>query len=176
MMWDEVPSDGSYLAARKGGDTRFYPYHYYQSHMIGYGGYSGYQTAVTATAGVKYRIHSFLDDGRQEIVVDRFGEGTWTRDASLSKTTAGVKDTELALYLFGCNRDGAVSYPTKARCYSLRIYKNGVLVRDYLPVDYIGIPMLWDKVDKKLYPSAGTDQLIGGPVLGAFSGFRIIVR
>ena len=178
MMWDEVPSDGSYLAARKGSDIRFYPYHYYQSHMIGYGGYSGYQTAVTATAGVKYRIHSFLDDGRQEIVVDRFSEGTWTRDASLSKTTAGVKDTELNLYLFGCNKDGAVSYASKSRCYSLRIYKNGTLVRDYLPVDYVGIPMLWDKVDKKLYPSAGTDQLIGGPVLGTFylNGFTISIK
>lgn len=176
MMWDVVPSDGSYLAARKG-DIRFYPYHYYQSHMIGYGGYSGYQTAVAATAGVKYRIQSFLDTGRQEIFVDRLSEGTWTRDASLSKTTSGVKDTELNLYLFGCNKDGAASYSSKSRCYSLKIYENGSLVRDFLPVDYVGIPMLWDKVDGKLYPSSGSSQLIGGPVLEPYrTGMIITVK
>ena len=83
-------------------------------------------------------------------------------------------ETAMSVY----HRDGVLSYPAKARCYSLRIYKNGVLVRDYLPVDYIGIPMLWDKVDKKLYPSAGTDQLIGGPVLGTFylNGFTISIK
>ena len=178
MMWDEVPADGSYLAARKGSNLRFYSYHYYGSHMLGYGDYTPYQTAVAAAAGVQYRVRSFLGDGRQEIVVDRFNEGAWTEEASLSKTTAGLKDAGLDLYLFGCNKDGVMTYAAKARCYSLQISKNGTIVRDYLPVDYIGIPMLWDRIDGKLYPSAGTSHLIGGPVLGDFysTGFIMSIR
>ena len=118
-----------------------------------------------------------MDVGRQEIFVDRLNEGAWTRDASLSKTTSGVKDTELNLYLFGCNKDGAASYASKSRCYSLKIYENGSLVRDFLPVDYVGIPMLWDKVDGKLYPSSGSSQLIGGPVLEPYRiGMIITVK
>ena len=71
-----------------------------------------------------------------------------------------------------------MAYAAKARCYSLQISKNGTIVRDYLPVDYIGIPMLWDRIHGKLYPSAGTSHLIGGPVLGDFysTGFIMSFR
>ena len=178
MMWDEVPVDASYLAARKGNNLRFYSYHYYGSHMLGYGDYAPYQTDITAIAGVQYRICSFLDTGRQELVVNRLNEGIWEQEVSLLKETAGMKDTELTLYLFGCNKDGSMEYPAKARCYSLQIYKNGMLVRDYLPVDYIGIPMLWDRINCKMYPSAGSKHLIGGPILSDFylNSFKISIR
>jgi hypothetical protein len=71
-----------------------------------------------------------------------------------------------------------MEYPAKARCYSLQIYKNGMLVRDYLPVDYIGIPMLWDRINCKMYPSAGSKHLIGGPILSDFylNSFKISIR
>lgn len=163
MMWDVVPLDASYLAARHG-NTRFYLYHYYESHILGYGDYYDYRTLVSATAGVKYRIHSFLDDGAQEITVDKMDSDGWKREAALSRTNAGLKNAEGALYLFACNNDGVANYAPKARCYSLKLYENGEPARDFVPASYAGIPMLWDRIGNRFYPSAGDRHLIGGPV------------
>ena len=173
MMWDAVPTDGSYLAARHN-DTRFYLYHYYNSHILGYGNYYDYQTGVKASAGVKYKIHSFLDDGKQEFTIDKIGSNGWTREASIFKAIAGKNDAQGSLYLFCCNNNGVASYASKSRCYSLKLYENGELVRDFVPATYAGIPMLWDKVGSRFYPSAGDRHLIGGPVKP--KSMRMIIR
>lgn len=106
MTWTAVPTDGSYLAARKGTDTRYYLYHHYQGHMLAYGDYTTYQTKVLASADVRYRVKSLVKSGEQSLTVDALTNGEWTRQASLSKKTEKDVDTGYSLYLFACNKDG----------------------------------------------------------------------
>lgn len=55
-------------------------------------------------------------------------------------------------------------YPIYAKVYSFKIYDNGTLVRDFVPVlDYDGIPCMFDKVKGKLYYNQGTGEFIAGP-------------
>ena len=177
MMWETVPSDGSYLASRLGNDTRVYLYHHYGSHLIGYGGYSDYLTGVKAEAKVKYRISSLLANGDQRIKVESLADDAWTEVTSRNKTVAKDMDTGYSLYLFACNKDGGPTYAAKSRCYSLRLWKDGQLVRDFVPVSYAGIPMLWDEIGEKLYPSSGAKHLVAGPVTGKYMrGAMLIVR
>lgn len=57
------------------------------------------------------------------------------------------------------------------------MWQDGELVRDFVPVDYAGIPMLWDEVGQKLYPSSGPKPLTGGPIVGKYlRGTVLLVR
>ena len=55
----------------------------------------------------------------------------------------------------------------QGKFYYFQIYDNDVLVRDYIPVlDGNGTPCMYDKVEKKFYYNAGTEQFVAGPVIG----------
>ena len=61
------------------------------------------------------------------------------------------------LTLFAINISGTVSYNSKMRLYSCKIYDNGALVRNFIPVlDNNGIACLYDKVGKQLYYNRGS--------------------
>jgi hypothetical protein len=51
--------------------------------------------------------------------------------------------------------------------YSRKIYNNGVLIRDYIPVQMkeTGEIGLWDKSEKKFYGNAGSGTFIAGEVV-----------
>ena len=54
--------------------------------------------------------------------------------------------------------------PTKGFLYWLKIYKAGVLVRDFIPViDLRGVPCMYDKVSGKLFHNAGSGDFTAGP-------------
>ena len=56
--------------------------------------------------------------------------------------------------LFACNKDGNIDYGGQYRLYGLKIWQDGELVRDYVPVIADnGAPYLWDKVSKTLFAS-----------------------
>ena len=44
-----------------------------------------------------------------------------------------------------------------------KIYKNDILIRDYIPCSYNGTPGLWDKVEWKFYANAGSGSFTLGP-------------
>ena len=56
----------------------------------------------------------------------------------------------------------------KGRLYYFKIYDNGTLVRDYVPVKRIsdGAIGLYDKVNKLFYGNDGTDSFGAGPEVG----------
>lgn len=68
------------------------------------------------------------------------------------------------LYLFACN--GNSVYGISAfRLYSLKIYKNNNLIRDFIPVkDENNIVCLYDKVEDKYYYNIGSGTFTAGPV------------
>ena len=76
------------------------------------------------------------------------------------------------IYMFGFNYGGdSGNYEgkgtlwrgAKAKIYSCQITKNGVIVRDFIPVSYNGTPGLWDKVEWKFYANAGSGSFTLGP-------------
>jgi hypothetical protein len=67
------------------------------------------------------------------------------------------------LTIFAVNSNNSVNAEkAKIRVYSCQIYDNGTLIRNYIPVLYYGTPCLYDKVNKKYYYNAGTDEFLFG--------------
>lgn len=81
-------------------------------------------------------------------------------------TSTPVGTPNYAIYLFGQNQAGTLYWPSKAKIYSCQIYKNNVLVRDFIPIKTTtNIYGLWDKVNKIFYSNAGTGTFTGGPTV-----------
>ena len=71
--------------------------------------------------------------------------------------------TTSSFIIFGYRASNRVSM----RIYSLKMWDNGVLVRDFIPVlDNNGTPCMYDKVEDKFFYNAGTGNFIAGPVIG----------
>ena len=152
MMWVTVPGDGTFVASRQGQNDRFYLYHHYQKHTIGYYSYQN-GCGKAAQANVEYTIETTLKNGAQTLVVN--GENMY------SLADSRDIDTGLNLYLFACNKDGSAQYASSARCYSLKLWTidaNGAEtpVRDFRPCLRKGRAGLYDAVSKRIfYPGKG---------------------
>ena len=68
-------------------------------------------------------------------------------------------------YLFACN-SGAVNYKQYSQKYSVKMYIDDVLVRDFVPskLNYSQYG-LYDKVEGKFYGNMGTGEFTGVPVV-----------
>ena len=90
---------------------------------------------------------------------------TCTIDGSDSVTNKAGTVT-LSLYLFAQHTASGASNYAKVRCYSRQVYKNGALVRDYIPCKTDGEEIgLWDDVNIVFYGNAGTGTFTAGPVV-----------
>ena len=67
-------------------------------------------------------------------------------------------NTELNLYVFANNQNGTAAGFSKTRCYGLKIWQDGALVRDFRPCVHGGRAGLYDAQNDRIYYSAsGTD-------------------
>ncbi len=74
-----------------------------------------------------------------------------------SKTYTAL-DTGLNLYVFANNQNGTAAVFSKTRCYGLKIWQDGTLVRDFRPCVHGGRAGLYDaKNDRIYYSASGTD-------------------
>ena len=81
------------------------------------------------------------------------GLGVW------SKASAGI-DTGYSLYLFAINQRGSAISKAKARCYGLKIWQDGDLVRDFQPCMKGGRAGLYDTVSKTVFYSGSSVDLV----------------
>ena len=127
------------------GTDRFFLIHSYISRMnVGYGTFlNNVSGARQFSVNTRYTITSDLRAGSQTLVVN--GETVY------SATDSADYDTGRNLYLFGNNRGGAVENRCSARLYGLKIWQDGVLVRDFRPCRKHGIPALYDDVEKRIF-------------------------
>ena len=182
-------TDASFLDTRNNDFAenyrRFYLWHNYSNqinHDMGYG-YGDFKHFGTIDVGTAYHVESSLAVGSQTVSVD----GTQYANNTADKTI----DTELDIYAFACNLDGAPGYACKARLYWLKMYQgdsdgsNMQLVRDFRPVRLNnGLTVLWDFVENKAYPAksvASPSDIVGfskvGPVTERIlTGTEVIVR
>ncbi len=83
-------------------------------------------------------------------------------EVNRTETTSAI-DTNLNMFLFAQNKGGAADLKSSVRCYGVKIWQDGELVRDFRPCVKNGCAGLYDAVsDAVFYPSAGT--LAAGPV------------
>ena len=76
--------------------------------------------------------------------------------------------TNYPMVLFANNTAGTISGYTTAKLYSLKIYDNGTLVRDYIPVRYTGgtadgLIALYDAVHNIVHGPSGSGDSAAGP-------------
>ena len=67
-------------------------------------------------------------------------------------------DTERTLYVFACNQKAnTVIGKSKTRCYGLKIWQDGTLVRDFRPCVHEGRAGLYDAKNDQIYYPSGAD-------------------
>ena len=97
--------------------------------------------------------------------------GIYLNDAPVEITRGVIPSptaftTKYTIPLFGGNNSGTIS-STKNKVYFFRLWQDGILVRDFIPVlDKYGTPCMYDKVEQKFYYNAGTGDFIAGPIIG----------
>ncbi len=149
MEWLALGGDYAFLDARgndgtSANNTRILMIHSHQSNMsLGYGTWIANGSAPKYATGTRYTITSDLRAGSQTLVVN--GETVY------SGTSAASYDTGYNLYLFANNLAGAVNNRSSARLYGLKIWQDGVLMRDFRPCRKHGIPALYDDVEKRIF-------------------------
>lgn len=146
----ELPSDGCILGAREGGN-RIYFYHYYQKHLLGYGGYFG---GGEVEIGTRYNVKTFLNVGEQKLIVndELLYEGSNNNYINLHKN----------LFLFDLNY-GSISnkYKTKIKLYECKIYEENILVRYFIPVKTENNELgLYDLIEGVFYKNLGDSDFI----------------
>ena len=137
------------------GNNRCYAVHVNGTPLwLGYGSRSVYPNNKKYYPGTsRHQFDVTLAKGNQSVKVDR-------ADLALSGDAASYDiDAGCNLYLFACNRGGTVQYPASARCYSLKIWQNGVPVRDLRPCVKDGVAGFYDYVnDEIIYTAFPVDQ------------------
>ncbi len=149
-------------AANLKSDTRFLMVHEFDSALAPVYGSDApaladgvESSAKTLYAGRKFSFDVTFAVGAQSVELD----GTETFAGA---DTAAV-DTGDTLHLFS---QSGWRYRSAARCYGLKIWQDGALVRDFLPCRVDGKGMLYDKVTETLYrPSPDIPAERTGPVV-----------
>ena len=134
-----------------------------------------YNNWFTYTINQKYRVVTDFGASAQSLTVDRLdGSAVFSRSTTDSYSAVNSGQT---LYLFALGHSSkGVSCKTKARVYSMRIYQNGTLVRNYVPVIADnGGPYLFDKVTQSFHQGATSGLWDVGEMGDEFSPPFILV-
>lgn len=81
---------------------------------------------------------------------------------SSQNTSTATVPPSWPLSLFACRYEDSVISPSSMRLRSCKIYLNGVLVRDYIPVRRGTVGYLYDRVSGRLFGNAGTGDFVLG--------------
>ena len=153
MMWGSISGDIAFVGARNNTDGRYLSIHVYSSQWwFGYKNQKGGKG--TPAANTYYTVTSEVTSAG--VYTLNVNGDTFSEDYSSS---VGNYSSELPLYLFALSRESNGvnnKAPAGTRCYYLKIWQDGVLVRDYKPCYHDGIVTLYDvQNDTYATPSSG---------------------
>ena len=114
-----------------------------------YGSVSNYDYTIDKTMRHVYGIS-------KDFEID--GSVVYTSSNTL---TAGL----LNLYAFGRVNNGNPNDLLKGKIFSLKIYDNDILVRDFIPVRKGNVGYMYDRVSGQLFGNSGTGEFVLGPDL-----------
>ena len=125
--------------------------------------------------GQRYRVETYLGANNQTLAIE--GGATPFTYAANADFTAEDHGQTLYMFALGHSSNGAAAY-TKARVYSLKIWQNGALVHDYMPVIADnGGPYFYDKATRTFVQGTNAGLWDVGEVEGRVSlGTSIIIR
>lgn len=94
--------------------------------------------------------------------------GTWRTSSSSGNIPTVNFDpktvsSNLSLYMFGRNTAGTATSFSYCQMYYCKLYDNGVLVRDFIPVRKNGVGYMYDRVSGELFGNSGTGSFVIGP-------------
>ncbi|MBR1587055.1 MAG: hypothetical protein IJ658_01900 [Kiritimatiellae bacterium] len=173
----------TYLGAVNG-TSRFYMIHLAaKSVWSGYGDQRTYPQAVTTnmveevidngdgtatTNNVEQVVTNNIEwvSGRKYAFDISYAVGSQTIDLDgkriLEKNSDASVDAGCNLYLFACNNNGTPQYEAPARCYGLKLWQDGRLVRSFRPVRLDNNQAaLWDSVTKAIYVPSTPFSAVG---------------
>lgn len=109
------------------------------------------QTVYTITPNIRY---NFIADYTPSTLTFTINDTI----RSISQSTGNI-----ASDLYVGHRD--TNYG-KFKIYSLKLYGNEVLVRDFIPCEYNGKIGLWDRISETFFANNGTGEFVAGPTIG----------
>ena len=153
-LFTAVGPDVAFLDARGAWntDTRVMFFHTANAALgMGYGSFI-YPTRngarIPLEANRRYHVVTELNAGLQTLDLD----GARVYSAADARTV----ETDCNLFLFANNVAGAADNCAPARCYGLKIWQDGVLVRDFRPCRKNGLAGLYDQVSHRVFTGAET--------------------
>lgn len=135
--------------------------------------YAFYQNKTYYRTGYATTYQNFASslNFTEKFKIDKNKNVTTLNDTTAKTNTAADFSCEYNLCLFALSTKGTISANCVAKLYSMQIYDNDVLIRDYVPAkDQYGICGLYDKVNKTFSPSNTTTQFVEGPSLNQLVG------
>lgn len=90
---------------------------------------------------------------------------------TFTDTTGSFSSSPYTIYIWSVNLAGTLGNVASAKVYGVKIWDDGVLVRDFQPVRFtneqgVSEGAMYDKVSRQLFRNAGTGQFIIGPDVG----------
>lgn len=105
-----------------------------------------------------------VDTVLKRYVVDK-NQNVTTIDGKVITNNASTTSCSNSLILFGAYNAEKINLLAHMKLYFCRIYDNGVLIRDYIPVQRLdGTVGLLDQVNNVFYPDAAGGNFIPGPL------------
>lgn len=128
--------------------------------------YSGWNT-TTAHIAVYLGGVSFVYVTNNDINnITIAGDKCYFNESEIYSAT-NFAGSELTLWLFASNNVVSTYYPFTGRIYSCKIWKNGFLVLDLIPVRVgsgaSAVGYMYDRVSKRLFGNAGSGAFVLGP-------------
>ena len=122
------------------------------------------KTSFNPVVNQKYKFTARFFKGEQSLFVDS--------ESVYSGTDSTEVSTGQNVYLLALNISGSTSSYFIGKLFTLKIYDNGTLVRDFIPCQKPdGTIGLWDDVNSVFYGNAGTGTFTAGPVVASPSIF-----
>ena len=82
---------------------------------------------------------------------------------TITVTQKNAQATDNTIYFFARHNDVGSPLPTAMRAYSLKMYQNGSLVRDFIPVRKGQVGYMYDKISGRLFGNIGSGSFTFGP-------------
>lgn len=188
VEWLEL-GDTSFLACRKndtGSDaeknTRYYGCHSYNGKMFpayGIGSvipytHKNHDRSDGSTITVDNllfeanRIYTYTAEFSRKYENNQITNKVWVNGSNLYSKGGEYFDFDsddpgCSLYVFACNVNGKAKYLSKSRCYGIRIWQGGVLIRDFRPCVKDNRAGLYDACENKIYYSGSGTDLVYDP-------------